>query len=781
MNPDDLSVDEPQGAIPASATPASARPYTAKPSLEMVLAQRANEAIQQGADPKAASDILTAHIRYARANPVVRDQAENALRQGADPKAVLGTYFQVVASDPLAATHIAAQSGKLGRVVAAENSADVGAAKDAADADTYGSRLGKLLERKVGIVAGNTPATLLTMAGSRAAGAPLSRAEAAKQVASDVAEAGQNEPGIDIPYAGRVTLTDLLTGGVGYSAAARALGTKSIPAVGAVMEGGKRLLAPEEEGVGSRLGGTALSAAMGAAVPAAFEGAGSVVQNIGQRTGATDMLGKLANAVGASKLAQNIGTSGAVNDLLRTRQALMEKLGISAATADQYLDQLTKQGQRKTTPAYDAAAARAAEVEAAPSKAAQQASELMQRAEQKALPAPGQSAVARQAMDDVVEGRAPYRVGGKFAAKPVSDEAPRMTLEQAAQHNYTWPVGEAPGAPSIQSSEPGAPNYREPDYTKVRPVELRAANDVNVRRPEGADIVPPVQGPDVANIPAEVKRTTQAALAHPRVQEYLKDIQRPGSPFAGKDAASYEVLDQVKRDLNSDWGKMRTENQFDAYGRSLRNAKNIVQDALDALSQGKAGEANAVYRQNVAIPREGFEQGFGMATSPTARQLEAGTLTPEGIKNWIARLPENLQGLAADAVRAGRGAEVGQSVRQVPLPETAADLLKNPALDVERIRPAFKTEAQFQQFVRELAAMRQVAAQQAQGYGPLKAGWRSFASAQNPLATPRGIAARTVADAQPFANIPGKLPLLSSLWQGAVGGVGAATNSGRNP
>jgi len=112
MNPDDLAPE----------------PTAPKPSLEMVLAQQANAAIGQGADPKAVSDLLTSHLRYVRSNPAERQQAEGALNAGADPRAVAGLFFQRVASDPLARYHEQAQAGTLQKDIAAKNAADMQAA-----------------------------------------------------------------------------------------------------------------------------------------------------------------------------------------------------------------------------------------------------------------------------------------------------------------------------------------------------------------------------------------------------------------------------------------------------------------------------------------------------------------------------------------------------------------------------------------------------------------------------------------------------------------------------
>ena len=807
MNPDEMPQEEPQSATPAPTTPANTPPSRNGPSLEMSLAKRANQAIQQGADPKAVGDVLTTHIRYVRSNPVVRQQAENALHQGADPSAVLNTYFQVVASDPMAATHIAAQSGKLARVTAAQNAADVGAAQDAADADTYGSRFGKLLERKVGILAGNTPATLLTMGARRLAGSPISRQDAAQEVARDVEEAGQNEPGVNLPLGlGRMTMTDIPTAMLGYKAVGRTLGlnpaaTGDLAKIGAVYEGGKRLLAPEEESGTQRVLGSAGHAALGYFTPRAAEGAGSLVRNIGQRTGATDFLGALAQKVGLDRVAENIGTKGAVNDILRVRQRIIDALGVPAETADQYLDAMVKQGRAATAPAYAAAKETASTVEAAPGKAATKLSELWQQAKTKLLPGAGETVKrpyegpshaeagyqGSDLLDDVMHRMEAQKQSaadaltdamrdakGKYAPADISKAmdalgisragtpfgSSPMTLEQGAKHNYTWPVGESPGAPAIQSSEPGAPNFREADYTRPTPVKLRAANDVNVRRPATPEAVPEPSS-TAPNIPAIVEQARTEAFAHPQVQRYLKQLYREAPELKGQ--TGYDVADQLKRDMNRDWGALKPADRAGEYGGSLREAKGLVQDYLDALSEGKAGEANAVHRAEVAVPREFFLRGSKLNVTPKGKALETNSLA--ALENDIARLPSELQDIARNAARAGRAADVVQTLRAQGVPETQSKLLTG--LDFDKIRPAFKTEAEFQAFVQKVAQMRQAAAAQEARFGP-PTGVRSFYKPQNPLATPRGIGLRTMAEGTPMASPPPAMPPLSSLWNPAM-------------
>lgn len=767
--------------------------------LELALAKRANRAIESGADPKAVSDLLTSHIRYARGNPVERQNAERALDAGADADAVTSLFFQRVAADPLAQLHIDAQSGKLARVTAAQNAAGAGAARDAAAADTYGSRFGKLMERKVGILAGNAPATLLTMGARRLAGSPISRQDAAQEVARDVEEAGQNEPGVNLPFdMGRVTMTDVPTAMLGYNAVGRKLGLNpaavgDLAKIGAVYEGGKRLIAPEEESGWRRVFGTAGHAALGYLTPRAVEGAGSLVQNIGQRTGATDVLGDLATKVGFTALAENIGTKGAVNDLLRVRQRIIDALGVTAETADQYLDAMVKRGQAVTAPAYAAAKKTASTVEASPSKAAARLSELWQQAKIKLLPGAGQTVkrpyegslqakVGYQGsdlLDDVMRRmeaqqqsavtaltEAMRDAEGKYASADISKAmdalgipragtpfAPLSPLETVSKS----PLPPFPAQPTAQTSAPGEAGFAGTQRT----VKLQAANDVNVRRPATPEAVP-APSSTAPNIRATVEQAHTEAFGHPQVQRYLKQLYRETPELRGQ--TGYDVADQLKRDMNRDWGTLMPADRAGEYGASLREAKGLVQDYLDALSLGKAGTANAVHRAEVAVPREFFVRGNKLNVTPRGEALE--TNSPAALENDIARLPSELQDIARSAARAGRAADVAQGVRAKELPASAEELLRGEELTLAKIRPAFKTQAEFEQFVAQLAKMRGSAASQARRMGPETTGLRSFYKPQNPLTTPRGVDARTIADANPLASPAGGLPL-ESLWNAA--------------
>jgi hypothetical protein len=164
--------------------------------------------------------------------------------------------------------------------------------------------------------------------------------------------------------------------------------------------------------------------------------------------------------------------------------------------------------------------------------------------------------------------------------------------------------------------------------------------------------------------------------------------------------------------------------------------------------------------------------------TPKGKALE--TNSPAALENDIAKLPPELQDIARNAARAGRAADVAQNVRARELPASAKKLLSGEELNLAKIRPAFKTQAEFEQFVAQIGKMRKSAASQAQRMGEQATGLRSFFKPQNPLATPRGIIARTNADANPLASPAVGLPL-ESLWNAARLTGSGATQSPSKP
>lgn len=76
---------------------ASVQPLPSKP-IEMVLMEQANDAVKQGADPHAATEMLGTMIKHLRANPQVAAHANNAMAQGADPHAVSSKVWELAQS-----------------------------------------------------------------------------------------------------------------------------------------------------------------------------------------------------------------------------------------------------------------------------------------------------------------------------------------------------------------------------------------------------------------------------------------------------------------------------------------------------------------------------------------------------------------------------------------------------------------------------------------------------------------------------------------------------------
>lgn len=354
--------------------------------------------------------------------------------------------------------------------------------------------------------------------------------------------------------------------------------------------------------------------------------------------------------------------------LPRSESAIREATGIGKLGPERVVDEMEAYRIQNAAPLLQMARREAGAIEAAPAEAASRMAAMERQAGQKALPAPGQSVVAKATLPDVVQtgggkldlntmshddiesvtsdllysaegdirqsGRRNYKledivddfttylkknqgehgtlrnaldaflsdeqIRGKSAkalriALPDDAlfEAPVMgarnapTLEQAAAFDFTAPNKPFPTAAEqpIQSTRPGEANYRELNYTKPRPVELKAANDVNVRRAADADIVPPTQGPDVANRFAQQEEAGRIALDDPHVQMQLKSLYGQDSRLAQQDPSSYPVLEKMYREMNREWRQLKARGEDTGqYWHALNTARGKVNTALDAKS-----------------------------------------------------------------------------------------------------------------------------------------------------------------------------------------------------
>jgi hypothetical protein len=351
--------------------------------------------------------------------------------------------------------------------------------------------------------------------------------------------------------------------------------------------------------------------------------------------------------------------------LPRSESAVREATGIGKLGPERVVDEMEAYRIQNAAPLLQMARREAGAIEAAPAEAASRMAAMERQAGQKALPAPGQSAVAkaglendlanvvatqdytpetiykmtrgkrglgrtRDVLEDVAralesdptlsveealtsamdtdaardahyagkhiiraarmlgvpESRAAEMLKFDFEPLPRVTGTPK-TLEQAAAYDFTAPNKPFPSAAEqpIQSTRPGEPNYRELNYTKPRPVEVKAANDVNVRRAAGADIVPPTQGPDVANRFAQQEEAGRIALDDPHVQMQLKSLYGQDSRLAQQDPSSYPVLEKMYREMNREWRQLKARGEDTGqYWHALNTARGKVNTALDAKS-----------------------------------------------------------------------------------------------------------------------------------------------------------------------------------------------------
>lgn len=169
------------------------------------------------------------------------------------------------------------------------NKADADEAKDADAADTYANRLGSMAERGASVLPGGsaalTGARYLT---KKAIGEDETWEEAARANAEGAEEGGKNAPGVTIPEAipliggSRITLADAPAAAAGFRAIMRTGGGRlSAPLASAMQAGSTRLLDPVPQSLGDRAKGTALSTALGYAIPKVMEGGATLTAKAG--------------------------------------------------------------------------------------------------------------------------------------------------------------------------------------------------------------------------------------------------------------------------------------------------------------------------------------------------------------------------------------------------------------------------------------------------------------------------------------------------------------------
>lgn len=265
-------------------------------------------------------------------------------------------------------------------------------------------------------------------------------------------------------------------------------------------------------------------------------------------------------------------------------------------------------------------------------------------------------------------------------------------------------------------------------------VRLRAANDVNVRIPEGAGIVPPVQGPDVLNRYQVGQDAAARALNSDFVQQRIATLRRINPDrFNSVADDSYEMLDAVKKDLNDRFGKLSKSPSPDLDAIDAINAaRPLLQQALVAKAPTRA-LADQAYAELVGQPKEWFEKGAKMTTTPGAKVSRS----PEALT------AEAMQGDPEDALRRilfarqGQKAKIAEQVAKAGIAGGRRGVLNAPLLGEEGTARQARAFAFGDEAPQVESVLARIAAEDAAQNGP-----NAILSIADKLPTKLGFAAR---------------------------------------
>jgi hypothetical protein len=266
---------------------------------------------------------------------------------------------------------------------------------------------------------------------------------------------------------------------------------------------------------------------------------------------------------------------------------------------------------------------------------------------QLALPAPGQSEVAKAALN-VRPLRGP---GGQFASPPALPE----TLEQAAARDYTNIL------PPPTPAEPTPPVY---DYTNPRPVRLRAANDVNVRSPAITAPSPTPKPPTTSPL-----RGLRDALQAPVISDYADAVLN--SPrFANADAPT--IAQEIYRQMSADQRMLSARSLADpsnfkpAAGLKAADIATAKQQLLDAMD-GVAPSFRKAVEQHATLAGEqrALETGADAARRAMGSGQVAGkkltTASVEAALQQLQQMAPNEAQAASEGILGRLGPRIGPS------------------------------------------------------------------------------------------------------------------------
>lgn len=369
----------------------------------------------------------------------------------------------------------------------------------------------------------------------------------------------------------------------------------------------------------------------GAAAQGAAFGAASGLLNADPNAGIGHRIasgaGQAALGYGVGKLAEGATTLGR-SLLARSpgQQAGALRGAIADADAANY-PRAAEEGQQ----AIDAERAMLADVR-------QRMANVRNAGKQLALPAPGQSEVAKAAL----EARPLRGPGGQFASPPQLPE----TLEQAAARDYTNVL------PEPTPVEPTPPVW---DYTRPRPVKLQAANDVNVRIPASAPAAEAASAP--LPPPLKVLRET---LQKPILKDYTEAVLE--SPrFANADAPT--VAQEIYRQMSADQRMLANRAFADpsnfkpAAGVKVGDIIDAKKALLNAMDQVAPSFRQAVQEHAALAGEQGAAQ---LASDAAPRIMRGGTVPfkkltktgPEAVLQQIVGMKQGEAEAAKEALLA---------------------------------------------------------------------------------------------------------------------------------
>lgn len=289
----------------------------------------------------------------------------------------------------------------------------------------------------------------------------------------------------------------------------------------------------------------------------------------------------------------------------RAERAMAEAAGVAPGDVALTKDAMLRAQRERADELFTQARTEGREFDAIPGRVRDRFAEMERMAEQKALPGPGQSVSAKRDLPR------PQDVDGDIAWPGVPARRRRETVAQESAR---------------EALETRRPSRMTPEGE--RPVELRAANDVNVRRPFAEPEAVTSTTPDRF---AMARGTVDRALENERVQSEIASVVDESADLAAMDPGSFDMMSTVYQRLNKEFGVLKKNGQnAGPYFQALQSARRAVRKALDSRSEtfpvaNREFAESARQQQAYALG----EQLFSKRKSAGELRLAMEQMTPE--------------------------------------------------------------------------------------------------------------------------------------------------------